>query len=63
VERFIGTLQRECLDYHNDPMSVSELQEVADAWVEKYRTCRPHESLGFLTPAEFSARLGVSCMY
>jgi len=59
VERFIGTLQRECLDYHYEPMSVSELQGAVDAWVEKYRTYRPRESLGFLTPAEFSARLEV----
>jgi len=40
-------------------MNVSELQEVVDAWVEKYRTYRPHESLGFLTPAEFFAKLEV----
>ena len=59
VERFIGTLQRECLDYRYEPMNVGELREVVDAWVEKYRTYRPHESLGFLTPAEFSAKLGV----
>jgi len=38
-------------------MNASGLQDAADAWVEKYRAYRPRESLGFLTPAEFSARL------
>jgi putative transposase len=59
VERFIGTLQRECLDYHYEPMNVAELQEVVDAWVEKYCNYRPHESLGFLTPTEFCAKIAL----
>jgi len=59
VERLIGTLQRECLDYRYEPMNSGELQEVVDAWLDKYHHYRPHESLGFLTPAEHSAMLGV----
>jgi transposase InsO family protein len=58
VERVIGTLQRECLDYHYEPMNVTETQKVVDAWLDKYHFYRPHESLDFLTPAEFSATLG-----
>ena len=59
VERPIGTLQRECLDYRYEPMNSGGLQEVVDARPDKYRHYRPHESLGFLTPAEHSAVLGV----
>ena len=53
VERMIGTLQTECLDYLTGPMSVSELQAEIDSWLKKYHSYRPHESLGFLTPHEF----------
>jgi transposase InsO family protein len=60
VERFIGTLQRECLDYNYTPLNVAELSAVVDAWLGKYHLYRPHQSLGFLTPAEYSATLGIS---
>jgi putative transposase len=58
VERLIGSLQKECLDYHYDPMNVSETRRLVDAWLVKYHFYRPHESLNFLTPAEFCATLG-----
>jgi len=57
VERFIGTMQREFLDYRYEPMNVTEMQAEVSLWLEKYRSYRPHESPGFLTPAEFSASL------
>ncbi|MDR2536326.1 MAG: integrase core domain-containing protein [Treponema sp.] len=60
VERLIGTLQRECLDYHYEPMNVGELREVVNSWLDKYHFYRPQEALNFLTPAEFSAILGFS---
>ena len=60
VERLIGTLQKACLDYHYEPMNVRELSGVVDSWLDKYHVYRPHESLGFLTPAEYCATLGVS---
>lgn len=56
VERMIGTLQRECLDYLVGPMTVEELQNEIDRWLKKYHRYRPHESLGFLTPDEFAAK-------
>lgn len=56
VERMIGTLQRECLDYLVGPMTVEELQEEIDRWLKKYHHYRPHEALGFLTPDEFAAK-------
>jgi transposase InsO family protein len=60
VERLIGMLQRECLDCHYEPLNAGELREAADAWLDKYPFYRPHEALYFLTPAEFSAALGLS---
>lgn len=53
VERFIGTLQTECLDYHFEPMGAAEMQETIDGWLLKYENVRPHEGLGFLTPCQF----------
>jgi hypothetical protein len=50
IERFIGALQRECLDYHYEPLDAAELSEITDAWLDKYHFYRPHEALGFLTP-------------
>jgi transposase InsO family protein len=41
-------------------MNAAELQALADTWLEKYHFYRPHEALGGLTPAEFSATLGIS---
>ena len=53
VERFIGTMQRELLNFNYKPFTVGELQELVDEWVEEYENNRPHESLGMLTPNEF----------
>jgi len=44
-------------------MNAAELNLEVAAWLEKYLFYRPHESLGFLTPAEFSAKLGVPIPY
>jgi transposase InsO family protein len=60
VERFIGTLQRECLDYNYEPMNVRELSCVVDSWLDKYHHYRPHEALKGMTPAQFSDTLGLS---
>jgi transposase InsO family protein len=60
VERLIGRLQRECLDYNYAPMNCGELAAVVDLWLDTYHFYRPHQSLDFLTPAEFSAKLGIS---
>ncbi|MEL5720119.1 MAG: integrase core domain-containing protein, partial [Treponemataceae bacterium] len=54
IERFIGTLQTECLDYNYEPMSAAEMQMIVDQWLEKYENRRPHEGLGFLTPRQFT---------
>ncbi|GMO14616.1 MAG: hypothetical protein Pg6A_00190 [Termitinemataceae bacterium] len=60
VERFIGTLQKECLDYYYTPLNVAELSVVVQTWVNKYHNYRPHAALGFLTPAQFHANINLS---
>jgi len=60
IERLIGTLQKECLDYHYEPMGAAELGEIVDEWLDKYHSYRPHEALGFMTPAEYCGTLGLS---
>jgi transposase InsO family protein len=40
----------------------AEAIEGLDAWIDDYRTQRPHQSLGYLTPAEYrAAALGSTC--
>jgi transposase InsO family protein len=58
--RFIGTFQREFLDGCYGPVTAAELQETADKWLDKYHHYRPHEAPGCMTPAEFSAKMGIS---
>jgi transposase InsO family protein len=41
-------------------MNVRKLAEAADSWLDKYHCYRAHESLMFLTPAEYCSTLGVS---
>ena len=57
IERFIGTLQREFLDFHYEPLNCQELQEKVEDWLFDYEYFRPHLSLGLLTPAEYSDKL------
>ena len=37
--------------------SRSEAKVVIESWRQHYNEVRPHSSLGYLTPAEFAARL------
>lgn len=53
VESFIGKFRDECLNMELF-RNVREAQEIADAWREEYNECRPHSSLGNLTPKEFA---------
>jgi len=61
--RFIGTFQRERPDCRCEPMNAAELQALADNWLDAYHFYRPRESLGGLTPGEFSATLGLSILH
>ena len=51
IERFHGTLRRECLagQVFTD---IGQAQQVIDAWVVEYNTDRPHQAIGRCTPSE-----------
>jgi transposase InsO family protein len=56
VERVIRTAQDELYLYHDTPVSIAEHAELL-AWFDRdYNEVRPHQSLGYLTPAEYYAR-------
>lgn len=59
VERFNRTYREEILDM-NLFYNISHVQALTDEWLLKYNGERPHESLGNLTPWEFSEKLNVS---
>jgi putative transposase len=44
-ERVIGTIWRECLDWHI-PLSASHLRSILKSWTEHYNRGRPHMFLG-----------------
>ena len=56
TESFNGKFRDECLSlewFH----SRAEAKIVIEAWRKHYNQVRPHSSLGYLTPAEFVAKL------
>jgi transposase InsO family protein len=53
IERFIGTLKRECLDHYLFD-TVAEAQHLIEQWREEYNRHRPHSSLDYLTPVEYA---------
>lgn len=57
VERFIGTLERECIQWGGLVIDLSDQQAVINAWLDKYHNYRPHQALNYLTPNEYQARL------
>jgi putative transposase len=55
VESYNGHLRKELLDL--EPLDrVLEAQVLMHDWREEYSTCRPPQSLGYVTPAEFARR-------
>lgn len=54
VESFNGTMRNECLNEHWFT-SLPEARRIIEAWRVDYNECRPHSSLGGMTPAEFAA--------
>lgn len=57
VERFIGSLERECIQWGGVATDLRDQQEVINTWLKKYHSYRPHQSLGYLTPDEYLAKL------
>lgn len=56
VERVIGTLERECIQW-GGLVDLAEQQQVIDEWLKKYHSYRPHQALGYLTPDAYTAKL------
>ncbi len=57
VESFIGTLEREFIRWGGVAIDLADQQDMVDAWLTKYHSYRPHQSLGYLTPDEYKAKL------
>lgn len=63
IERFIGSLQRECLDvYKDDILSESDLVYYVTRWLNNYHFMRPHQSLNYQTPCDYCAKLGITIL-
>lgn len=72
IERFIGSLDRECLTVHRqDVHSLEDLEYYVNRWLNNYHFMRPHFSLInkqnkhkkkyiLYTPAEFCATMGIT---
>ena len=57
VERLIGTIEREFIEQGNLVFDLEEQQQLIDEWLEEYHSFRPHQSLDYLTPNQFYAKL------
>lgn len=57
IERFIGTLERECIQWGGLAVDLADQQRLIDVWLEKYHNVRPHQALGYLTPNEYTKKL------
>lgn len=59
VESFNGKFRDECLNGYWF-QTLAEAQVRIEVWREDYNRCRPHSSLGDLTPEEFAAKAQVA---
>lgn len=57
VERFIGTLEQECIRWGGVAADLADQQAIIDQWLDKYHGYRPHQALGYLTPKQYQAKL------
>jgi len=57
VERFIGTLEQECIRWGGVAHNKMDQQAIINQWLVKYHSYRPHQSLNYLTPNEYKAKL------
>ncbi|ABK43880.1 Integrase, catalytic region [Magnetococcus marinus MC-1] len=51
LERFHGTLKRECIRPQT-PLSLEDAQRVVEGYVEHYNTYRLHSATGYITPKD-----------
>ncbi len=59
IESFNGRFREECLNAHWF-LSLDDAQGKIEAWRIDYNECRPHTSLGYMTPSEFASSSGVN---
>ena len=59
VESFNGRFRDECLNTHWF-LSLADARSKIEMWRRDYNECRPHTSLGWLTPVEFASSEGVN---
>jgi transposase InsO family protein len=57
VERFIGSLERECIQWGGLATDLHDQQQIINDWLKKYHNYRPHQSLNYLTPDEYKTKL------
>ncbi len=57
VERTNGTARREFWELYDGDLELPPLQAALHAWEHEYNHVRPHQALGYQTPAEFLAAL------
>jgi putative transposase len=57
VERFIGALEKECIQWGGLATDVVDQQDMVNQWLNKYHSYRAHQSLGYLTPDEYRTKL------
>jgi len=55
VESFNGKFRDECLNEHWFT-SLDEARRTIEEWRIDYNTCRPHSSLGYMTPVEYAQK-------
>ena len=54
IERFFRSLKEECI-WLNNFKNLEEARSKIEQWVKFYNELRPHQALGYLSPAEFRA--------
>jgi transposase InsO family protein len=59
VERANGTHRREFWECYDGDLDLRPLQAALRTWEAAYNHVRPHQALGYRTPAEFLATLGI----
>ncbi len=59
VERANRTHTEEFYEVTNAETTLADLRPSLLAWEHTYNTVRPHQALGYLTPAEYLASLGI----
>lgn len=58
VERANGTSRREFWELYDGDLELPPLQRALRAWEDEYNHVRPHQALGYRTPAEHLAAFG-----